>query len=116
MCRAYLDCSGAVRARLRSSLFDHGSHGERSCGGYYQAAIVTPLGIRAIRNEFDLDEARALGERAARTDEPAMMFGLAKGSSKTAESGLVTWLSENGIAAIDGSALFNLRNVDIGRA
>ena len=84
--------------------------------GYYQAAIVTPLGIRAIRNENDLDEARAIGDLAGRTDQPAMVFGLAKGSSKTAESAEVPWLSENGIASADGSALFNLRSVDIGRA
>ena len=84
--------------------------------GYYQAAIVTPLGIRAVRNGNDLDEARTIGERAARTDEPAMIFGLAKGTTKTPESGQMAWLSENGIASADGSALFNLKSVDIERA
>ena len=81
--------------------------------GYYHAAIVTPLGIRAIHNGNDLDEARAIGERSARTDEPAMIFGLAKGTTKTPESGQMAWLSENGIASADGSALFNLKSVDI---
>ena len=84
--------------------------------GYYQAAMVTPLGIRAIRNGSDLDEAHAIGERAARTDEPAMIFGLAKGTTKTPASGQIAWLSENGIASADGSALFNLKSVDIERA
>ena len=84
--------------------------------GYYRAAIVTPLGVRAIGNENDLDEARAIGERASRTDEPAMIFGLAKGTSNTPESGQMAWLSENGIASADGSALFNLKSVDIAEA
>ncbi len=52
----------------------------------------------------------------ARTDEPAMIFGLAKETTKTPESGQMAWLSENGIASADGSALFNLKSVDIERA
>ena len=84
--------------------------------GYYQAAIVTRLGIRAIRNASDLEEARSIGESAFRSEEPAMIFGLAKGTSKTSESGVTAWLSENGIASVEGSALFNLQSVDIERA
>ena len=49
--------------------------------------------------ELRLDEARTIGERASRTDEPAMIFGLAKGTSNTPESGQMAWLSENGIAS-----------------
>ena len=101
----------------RESLFDAFERPSREPHeGYYQAAIVTPLGIRAIRNESDLDEARAIGDRARRTDEPAMVFGCAQGSFKTAESEEVPWLSENGIASADGSALFNLGSVEMGRA
>ena len=95
--------------------FERPSRGRHE--GDYQAAIVTPLGIRAIRNASDLDEARAIGDRARRTDdEPAMVFGLAQGPFKTAESEEVQWLSENGIASADGSALFNLGSVEMRRA
>ena len=84
--------------------------------GYYQAAIVTPLGIRPIRDENDLHEARAIGMAAASADEPVMIFGLSKGASKTAESGQAGWLSDNGIVSADGSALFDLKSVDVEEA
>ena len=84
--------------------------------GYYQAAIVTPLGIRPIRDGNDLQEARAIGEGAASADEPVMIFGLANGTSKTAESGQVGWLSDNGIVSSDGSALFDMTSVDVEEA
>ena len=75
----------------------------------------------ATRNGNDLDEARTIGKGTAWLDEPAMNFGLMRGTSKTLESGQVLWSSENGIvsvdgSALDGSALFNLRSVDIGPA
>ena len=81
--------------------------------GCYQAAIVTRFGIRPISGENGLDQARATRERAFRTGEPAMIFGLAQEASKTAESGHAEWLSDNGIVSADGSALFDLKNVDI---
>ena len=76
--------------------------------GYYQAAIVTPLGFRAIREGNDLD--------AASADEAAMIFGLAKGTPETAESGEAGWLSDSGIVSADGSALFDLKSVDVEQA
>ena len=45
----------------------------------------------------------AIAERVFRSEEPAMMFGLAKGVSRTSNSGETAWLSENGIASADGS-------------
>ncbi len=84
--------------------------------GYYQAAVVTRLGIRAIGDEDDLNEARVIGEGAAGAGEPAMIFGLARGASNTAESGQAGWLSHNGIVSADGSALFDLKSVNMERA
>ena len=84
--------------------------------GCYQAAIITPLGIRAIRDGNDLNAARAVADGSASADEAVMIFGLAKGTSKTAESGQARWLSNNGIVSADGSALFDLKSVDVEEA
>lgn len=84
--------------------------------GCYQAAIITPLGIRAIRDENDLNAARALVEGGPSADEAAMIFGLAQGSSKAAESGEAGWLSDSGIVSADGSALFDLKSVEVEEA
>ncbi len=86
--------------------------GERHEGNYL-AAVVTPLGVRAIRDEDDLQAVHAMRERAVGSDEPAMIFGLAKGKPDATKAGQEPWLSENGIASPDGLSLFNLRNVDI---
>ena len=82
----------------------------------YLAAVITPLGIRTIHDAADLRAVQAIRERAARTGEPAMIFGLAKGEPKRAESQDAPWLSGDGIAAPDGSSLFNLRSVYIEEA
>jgi len=84
--------------------------------GCYHAAIITPLGIRAIHDGNDLNAARAAVENSASTDESVMIFGLAKGTSKTLESGQALWLSDNGIVSADGSALFNLKSVEVEEA
>lgn len=84
--------------------------------GYYHAAIITPLGIRAIHDANDLNAARAVVENSASADEPVMIFGLAKETSKAAESGHAVWLSDNGIVSADGSALFDLKSVDVEEA
>ena len=81
--------------------------------GDYLAAIITPLGVRPIRGADDLKTAQGISEEADRAGEPAMIFGLAKGESKTAESREVSWLSDNGIASRDGLSLFNLSKVDV---
>ena len=82
--------------------------------GDYLAAVITPLGIRPLRDEDDLVAARAMRQRAEVTGEPAMIFGLAKAEPNVSKTGEVPWLSENGIASPDGLSLFNLRNVEIG--
>ena len=84
--------------------------------GYYQTAIVTRLGIRPVREGNDLDAARAVVDDTASGDEAVMIFGLAKGTPKTAESGEAGWLSDNRIVSADGSALFDLKNVDVEEA
>ena len=84
--------------------------------GCYHAAIITPLGIRAIHDGNDLNAARAAVENFASTDEAVMIFGLAKGTSKTLESGQALWLSDNGIVSADGSALFDLKSVEVEEA
>lgn len=80
----------------------------------YLAAIITPLGIQPIREAADLRTAHAIKKRADSTGEPAMIYGLAKGTPQTTESRATPWLSHNGIAAPDGSSLFNLTSVEIG--
>ena len=80
----------------------------------YLAAIITPLGIQPIRDAADLRTAHAIKKRADSTGEPAMIYGLAKGTPQTAEFRDTPWLSHNGIAAPDGSSLFNLTSVEIG--
>ena len=82
----------------------------------YLAAIITPLGIQPIRDAADLRTAHAIKKRADSTGEPAMIYGLEKGTPQTAESRDMPWLSDNGIAARDGSSLFNLTSVEIGRS
>ena len=79
----------------------------------YLAAVITPLGIRTIHDAADLRFAQVIRERAGKTGEPAMIFGLAKGEPKPAESRDAPWLSGNGIAAPDGSSLFNLGSVEL---
>ena len=81
--------------------------------GDYLAAIITPLGVRPIRDGDDLQAAHAVRERADRTGEPAMIFGLAKAALNATKSEQAPWLSENGIASPDGLSLFNLRNAEI---
>ena len=83
--------------------------------GSYQAAIVTSFGIRPIRDQNDLQDAQAIGSTSS-IDKPAMIFGIASGTPRIPENGQATWLSENGIASADGSALFTLKRVDIERA
>ncbi len=83
---------------------------------YYQAAIVTALGIRPIRDRNDFEDALTIQVRTSDNDEPAMIFGLAKGASTMSERGQAPWLSANGIASTDGSALFDLKSVEIERA
>ena len=78
----------------------------------YQAAVITLLGIRPIRDAGDLRDAHGIRERADRTGEPVMIFGLAKVKLPPAESRQMPWLSDNGIAA-DGLGLFNLKNAEI---
>lgn len=80
---------------------------------HYLAAVITPLGIRTIHNAADLRIAQAIRERAGRTGEPAMIFGLAKGEPKPVESRDAPWLSGDGIVAPDGSSLFNLSSVEV---
>ena len=79
----------------------------------YLAAVITPLGIRPIRNTADLETAYGIRESADNTDEPAMIFGLTKGRPQLAESRQMPWLSDNGIASPDGLSLFNLKSVKI---
>lgn len=81
--------------------------------GDYLAAIMTPLGVRTINDEEDLQAVHAIGERAVSTDEPAVIFGLAIAKLDATKAGQEGWLSENGIAAPDGLSLFNLRKVKI---
>ena len=81
--------------------------------GCYQAAIIAPLGIRAIRDATDLNAARAAVEDSSSADGAAMIFGLAKGNSKAAESGEAGWLSDSGIVSAHGSALFDLKSVAV---
>ena len=81
--------------------------------GDYLAAVITPLGVRPIRDGDDLQAAHAVRERADRTGEPAMFFGLAKAGPHATKTGQALWLSENGIASPDGLSLFNLRNVQL---
>ena len=76
--------------------------------GDYLAAIVTPLGIRPIRDAGDLETAQGIADNAYRTGEPAMIFGVARRKPQT-----TAWLSTNGIAAPDGLSLFNLKDVEI---
>ena len=82
--------------------------------GDYLAAVITPLGVRPIRDEDDLQAARAMRERAVDTGEPAMIFGVAKAVPQASKTGEVPWVSENGVASPDGLGLFNLRNAEIG--
>ena len=79
--------------------------------GDYLAAVITPLGVRPIRDGEDLQAAHAMRERADRTGEPAMLFGLATVGPEATKGGAAPWLSENGIASPDGLSLFNLRKV-----
>ena len=81
--------------------------------GDYLAAVITPLGVRPIRDGDDLQAAHAVRKRADRTGEPAMVFGLAKAGPHATKTGQALWLSENGIASPDGLSLFNLRNVQL---
>ena len=82
--------------------------------GDYLAAVITPLGVRPIRDEDDLQAAHAMREHAGDSGEPAMIFGLAKAGPEGSKSERALWLSENGIASPDGLGLFNLRNVEMG--
>ena len=82
--------------------------------GDYLAAVITPLGVRPIRDEDDLEAAQAMKQRAEVTGEPAMIFGLERAEPNVSKTGEVPWLSENGIASPDGLGLFNLRNAEIG--
>ena len=80
----------------------------------YLAAVITPLGVRPIRDDDDLQAAHAMRERAVDTGEPAMIFGIAKAVPQASKTGEVPWVSENGVASPDGLGLFNLRNAEIG--
>ena len=82
--------------------------------GDYLAAVITPLGVRPIRDDDDLQAARAMGARADDMGEPAMIFGLARAEPQASKIEQVPWLSENGIALPDGLSLFKLRSVEIG--
>ena len=79
----------------------------------YNAALITSLGIRPIRDPADLRFAHSIRESADRTGEPVMIFGLTNLKQPRAESRQVPWLSDNGIAAPDGVSLFDLKNVEI---
>ena len=81
--------------------------------GDYLAAVITPLGVSPIRDGDDLQAAHAVRERADKTGEPAMIFGVAKAGLHATKTGQAPWLSENGIASPDGLSLFNLTNVKI---
>ena len=81
--------------------------------GDYLAAVITPLGVRPIRDEDDLQAAYAIRERVESADEPALIFGLAKAKPEAMKTRQTPWLSENGVASLDGLSLFNLRNVEI---
>ena len=107
--------------RPRSDLTDEGGrdgvtgHPSREPHeGDYLAAAITPPGVRPLRDEDDLEAARAMRQRAEVTGEPAMIFGVAKAEQNAPKGGEVPWLSENGIASPDGLGLFNLRNVEFG--
>ena len=103
--------------RKRKSPFDSVERPSREQHeDYYQAAVVTPLGIRPIRDRNDLVDARVIGKHASTANEPAMIFGVARATLKTPESLRAPWLSGNGIASADGSALFDLSSVDIAEA
>lgn len=80
----------------------------------YLAAVITPLGVRPIRDDDDLQAVHTMRARADDTDEPAMIFGVARAGTPTSKIERAPWLSENGIASPDGLSLFNLRSVEIG--
>ena len=80
---------------------------------HYLAAVITPLAIRTIHDAADLRAVHAIKKRATSTGEPAMIYGLTKGQPQKVESRDIPWLSANGIAAPDGSSLFNLTSVEI---
>ena len=60
--------------------------------GDYLAAVITPLGVRPIRAGEDLQAAHAMRERADRTGEPAMLFGLATAGPEATKGGAAPWV------------------------
>lgn len=79
----------------------------------YLAAVITPLGVRPIRDEDDLQAAQEIRERVAVTREPAMIFGLADTEPQSSKTAELPWLSGSGIVSPDGLALFNLRDAEL---
>ena len=81
--------------------------------GIYVAALITPLGIRPIRDDDDLE---ALLTAQQDGNEPAMIYGISRDALTNTDYKQVTWLSGGGLAAPDGAVLCDLQQIEFDAA
>ena len=75
--------------------------------------VITPFGIRPIKDADDLVALHVMQRNMNQTREPAMVFCVSSSALQAAERSRELWLSENGIATPGGLGLFDLRKVEV---
>ena len=78
----------------------------------YVAALITPLGIRPILTEDDIEFVYLAQEKMQYGNEVAMIYGLSRNAVLTERHEGEQWLSTGGIVSPDGTGLFNLKDID----
>lgn len=82
--------------------------------GRYISALITPFGVRPIRDAADVQELLRVQERARALEQPAMLVGIPIGLDPAAALSDVLWLDGAGIARSGDLAVFDLRRVEVG--
>lgn len=77
------------------------------------SALVTPFGVRPIRDLTDVEELLRAQERARAHEQPAMVIGLPLRLDPAERMSDVLWLDGAGISRAGDLAVFDLRHVDV---
>ena len=76
----------------------------------YVAALITPLGVRPIRDNADLETLLSVQQDG---NEPAMVYGISTSALTIADYKQAPWLSGGGLASPDGAGLFDLKQIEL---
>lgn len=75
----------------------------------YVAALITPLGVRPIRDREDLQALRSLQHDG---NEPAMVYGISTSALTKVDYKQDLWMSGGGRASCDAAGLFDLKQIE----